>query len=49
MQGDDQMAELAVRTKVVPATLVFQEEAAFKSLLLEKVGEARGRLQKSSA
>jgi tetraacyldisaccharide 4'-kinase len=46
MQGDDQVAELAVRARAVPATLVLQDEAAFKWLLLEKVEQARGTVTK---
>src|SRR3954469_24072947 len=42
MQGNEQVAELAARVKVLPATLVLEEEAAFKTLLLEKVAQARG-------
>jgi tetraacyldisaccharide 4'-kinase len=49
MQGDEHAAELAARVKALPATLVLEEEAAFKTLLLEKVAQARGRLKKSSA
>jgi hypothetical protein len=49
MRDDEQVAELAARVKVLPATLVLEEEAAFKTLLLEKVAQARGRLKKSSA
>jgi tetraacyldisaccharide 4'-kinase len=41
MQGDDQMAELAARMNVLPATLVLQEEPAFKALLREKIAGAR--------
>src|SRR4051794_36833636 len=48
MRGDEQVAELTARVKVLPATLVLKEEAAFKTLLLEKVAQARGRLKKSS-
>jgi tetraacyldisaccharide 4'-kinase len=49
LRDDEQLAELAARVKVLPATLVLEEEAAFKTLLLEKVAQARGRLEKSSA
>jgi tetraacyldisaccharide 4'-kinase len=49
MRDDEQVADLAARVKVLPATLVLEEEAAFKTLLLEKVAQARGRLKKSSA
>jgi tetraacyldisaccharide 4'-kinase len=49
MQGDDQMAELARRIKVMPATLNLAEEAAFMTLLLEKLAQARGRSERSSA
>jgi tetraacyldisaccharide 4'-kinase len=49
MRDDEQVAELAARVKVLPATLVLEEEAVFKTLLLEKVAQARGRLEKSSA
>jgi tetraacyldisaccharide 4'-kinase len=49
MQGNEQVAELAARVKVLPATLVLEEEAAFKTLLLEKVAQARGRPERSNA
>jgi tetraacyldisaccharide 4'-kinase len=49
MQGDDQLAELAARAKALPVTLVLEQEAAFKTLLLERVAQARRRLEKSSA
>ena len=43
MQGDDQIAELTNRIKVIPATLVLKEEVAFKTLLLQKIVQARAR------
>ena len=49
MRGDDQVVELAARVKALPVTLIVERGAAFNTLLLEKVADARGRLEKSSA
>jgi tetraacyldisaccharide 4'-kinase len=49
MQGEDQVAELAAGVEVLPVMLVLEEEAAFRTLLLEKIEQARGRVEKSSA
>ncbi len=42
-QGDDDIAELAAQSHALPVTLVLDEEAAFRRLLLEKVAAARAR------
>jgi tetraacyldisaccharide 4'-kinase len=40
MQGDDALAELSARARALPVTLVLEDEADFKTLLLEKVEQA---------
>jgi tetraacyldisaccharide 4'-kinase len=41
MRGDEQVAELAARAVALPVTLVLEDEAGFKTLLLEKIAQAR--------
>ncbi len=43
LSGEDQLKQLAGRAKALPVTLAFEDEALFKSLLLEKVAAARRR------
>ena len=43
LSGEDQLKQLAGRTKALPVTLAFEDEAPFKSLLLEQVAAARRR------
>jgi tetraacyldisaccharide 4'-kinase len=43
LQGDDAVAELAAHSHALAVTLVFEEEAAFDRLLLERVAQARKR------
>jgi tetraacyldisaccharide 4'-kinase len=47
MRGDDQVTELAARARALPVTLVLEDEAGFKKLLLEKVAQARRRNEKT--
>jgi tetraacyldisaccharide 4'-kinase len=41
LAGDAEMADLAARARALPVKLVFEEEAAFRTLLLEKTAAAR--------
>jgi len=39
--GDDEAQELAAHARALPVTLAFEDEARFKSLLLERLAAAR--------
>jgi tetraacyldisaccharide 4'-kinase len=41
MQGDADTADLAARAQALPVTLMFEDEADFQALLLEKLAQAR--------
>jgi tetraacyldisaccharide 4'-kinase len=41
LRGDSKLAQLAAQAQAFPVTLVFDNEAGFKTLLLEKVAQAR--------
>src|SRR5262249_30389030 len=41
--GDDEARELAAHARALPVTLAFEDEARFKSLLLERLAAARTR------
>ena len=41
LSGEDQLKELAARAKALPVTLAFEEDEAMKSLLLERLAQAR--------
>jgi len=41
ISGEDQLKELAARTKTLPVTLAFADEEELKSLLLERLARAR--------
>jgi len=41
LAGEDQVKELAARAKALPVTLAFEEEESMKSLLLERLAQAR--------
>jgi tetraacyldisaccharide 4'-kinase len=41
LEGDPAMAEFAARVRALPVTLAFDEEAAFRMLLLERMAAAR--------
>ncbi len=41
LSGEDQVKELAARVKALPVTLAFEDEEAMKSLLLERLAQAR--------
>jgi tetraacyldisaccharide 4'-kinase len=43
LSGEDQLKQLATCAKALPVTLAFEDEAPFKSLLLEQVAAARRR------
>ncbi len=43
MQGDEHAAELAVQSRALPVTLVFDDDAGFRSLLREHIARARAR------
>jgi tetraacyldisaccharide 4'-kinase len=43
LSGEEQPKELAVRVRALPIALVFEDEARFKSLLLERVAAGRRR------
>jgi tetraacyldisaccharide 4'-kinase len=47
LRGDDKVAQLATHAHAFPVTLVLDEEAGFKTLLLEKVAQARRKLNPS--
>jgi tetraacyldisaccharide 4'-kinase len=51
LRGDDEMAQLAARAIAFPVTLVLEDEAGFKTLLLGKVAQARsqGTTERTSA
>ena len=42
MQGDEDAAPLAARSRALPVTLTFDDDAGFRSLLFEQVARARG-------
>ena len=46
MRGDDAVAQLASHAQAFPVTLVFDDTAAFKTLLLDKVDGAQGRTER---
>jgi tetraacyldisaccharide 4'-kinase len=41
LSGEDQVKELATRAKALPVTLAFEDEETMKSLLLERLAQAR--------
>ena len=41
LSGEDQLKELAARAKALPVTLAFEEDERMKSLLLERLAQAR--------
>ena len=41
LQGDEAMVELAARVRVLPVSLVIEEEAAWERLLAERTAAAR--------
>ena len=43
LKGDEETAELVAHAQALPVALVFEQEAAFKSLLLERIAAARER------
>src|SRR5262249_22257453 len=43
LTGDDEARELAAHARALPVTLAFEDEARFKSLLLERLAAARTR------
>jgi tetraacyldisaccharide 4'-kinase len=43
MRGDDDVVALAARSRALPVTLVFDDDAGFRSLLREKITRARAR------
>jgi tetraacyldisaccharide 4'-kinase len=43
LAGDEQTAELAAHAKALPVSLVFEDEAGFRTLLLERIAAARNR------
>src|SRR6516165_3933864 len=43
LNGDEETAELVAHAQALPVALVFEQEAAFKSLLLERIAAARER------
>jgi tetraacyldisaccharide 4'-kinase len=43
MQGDDDVVELAARSRALPVMLVFDDDAGFRSLLREHITRARAR------
>lgn len=43
MQGDGEAAQLAARSRALPVTLVFDDEAGFHALLREQIARARAR------
>jgi tetraacyldisaccharide 4'-kinase len=42
LQGEEAMAELAVRVRVLPVGLVFEQEAALGKLLVDRIAAVRG-------
>jgi tetraacyldisaccharide 4'-kinase len=42
LQGDDDVVELAARSRALPVMLVFDDDAGFRSLLREQMSRARG-------
>ena len=49
LRGDDAVAALAAHAQALPVTLVLDDEAGFKTLLLEKIIAARGTQHRNSA
>ena len=43
MLGDEVVAELSARSRALPVTLVFDDEAGFRSLLREQITRVRAR------
>jgi tetraacyldisaccharide 4'-kinase len=43
LRGDPEVADLAARARALPVTLVFDDDAGFKKLLLERIAAARSR------
>jgi tetraacyldisaccharide 4'-kinase len=41
--GDEEVAQLAARARVLPVTLAFEDETGFRSLLLERLARARAQ------
>jgi tetraacyldisaccharide 4'-kinase len=45
LSGDEEVAQLAAQARVLPVTLVFEDENGFRSLLLERLVRARTQRQ----
>jgi len=44
LSGEEELKPLAARAQALPVALVFEDEARFTSLLLERVAQARKTL-----
>jgi tetraacyldisaccharide 4'-kinase len=45
LRGEEALAELAAQAHALPVRMTFEDEAAFKSLLFERIAAARNRLK----